>query len=96
MYDDIDMRFEAVPYSSLIELKGSGRFAFFDLGGPTEECVEVLAEDQGNQEIRSRRDEGSFRLAGIRPRIRPTPILMEGNGLASISRLWHHLIRVRI
>jgi len=58
-----------------------GRFVFFDLGGATEECVEVLAVDAANQTFDAvvTRDHPA---CAIRPCIWPTPILNEGNDLA--------------
>ena len=58
-----------------------GRFVFLDLGGASEECVEVLAVDPANQTFDAvvTRDHP---VCAIRPCIWPTPVLMEGNDLA--------------
>jgi len=58
-----------------------GRFVFFDLGGATEECVQVLAVDPANQTFDAviTRDHPA---CAIRPCIWPTPILNEGYDLA--------------
>jgi hypothetical protein len=59
----------------------AGRFIFFDLGGPTEECVEILAVDPDNQTFDAVMSM-SHPACALRPCIWPTPILNEGNDLA--------------
>lgn len=58
-----------------------GRFVFFDLGGATEECVEVLAVDPVNQMFDAMVTR-EHPACTIRLCIWPTPILNEGYDLA--------------